>query len=548
MGTSGLGRRVLGPLCAVLLAAGLLAAAPPGASAEAPFDGGRTRFSGTPVPTGQTDGPVWAVEVAGGRIYAGGEFTSTRPSGAAAGARETGQGALAAFDADTGAPIDSFSPRFGTFEDDAVPTVWATALSPDGSRLYVGGNFNSVDGQEARRIAVFDTASGRFLGQVGRNGVDGQVTALAASPDGTTLYAGGQFTQANNTRRVRTAAFDVTTPDGTGGALREWSPQLSGTIDFVGGAPKEALRVVSLAVSSDNARVFVAGPFREVNGTPMQGFAATYEGDGSLVPGFRGDYFSVPYGWGTAVEVAGDEVYVGARDDGTSGLTRREGVYSLDSTTGAETWYLNCYGDTFGLQVVGADLYVASHAHDCSANGGHPETSPRTYLAIEAVNRATGRVKPYFVQTSGATQKTRLLSRALASDGRQLVMGGGYARVNERLQGNLTRFRTGSAAPQGVVPPQVSTCRGCRQVRVRVPLAFDRDDVRLRYEIIRRNQTGQPVRRIARQSVIWRKGAIVFRDRGPARGSRVFYRVRVSDPTGATRLSGRSRTVRVGRP
>ncbi|WP_299052671.1 hypothetical protein [uncultured Nocardioides sp.] len=524
---------------ATFLATGLVSLGVVTALGVAPaqaFDPVHTAMQGSPTATGQTNGAVWTLEVAGGRIYAGGEFTSTRPSGSARGTGETQIANLAAFDATTGAPITSFAPQLTNAFTGRQGVVRASVLTPDGSQLIVGGDFNRVDGQRADYLARFDAATGAFLGGVGQNGVDGPVSSLAVSPDGTALYVGGRFSRVGNATRRNVGAISLTT-----NRTLPWAPTVALPTS------NEALRVTALAVSSDNQRVFLGGPFRQVNGQAQQGFAATNAADGTLAAGFRGDYLFAPYSWGTAIEVAGNEVYVGSRADNTGGdLRRTEGVTRLDATTGARTWYANCYGDTFGLQVLGDEVYVATHAHDCSRAGGHPEVNPRTYLAVVALNRSTGVVRPYFVQTDGVEQDQRslLLSRALASDGTQLVMGGGFNKVNGSDQENLTRFLPGSAAPERAAYPTATAGPGYVDLRIR--LGYDRDDTQLTYEVFRGWRTDVPVYSETRESVKWRTESFTWRDTAVTPGQKVYYRVRVSDPAGNQVMSVRTPDTTVG--
>lgn len=421
-GRAGAASSVVATVLALLL--GQVVAAP-GASAA-------TVVSDVPVPMSQTNGPVWAVEMAAGRIYAGGAFTSTRPSGAAAGTSESGQGRLVAFDAATGALVPSFAPRLTNEWDGSPGTVHAMVLSPDKKVLYVGGDFNSVDGQTAEHLAMFDTATGRFLGQVGWNGVNGTVRSLAISPDGRTLYVGGAFSVASWTSRDRLAAFDLTTREVT-----PWRPVISAPV------AGEALRTTALAVSADGARVFVGGPFQQVNGRAAQGVGAVDARTGATVANFRTDYLLAPYNWATALHVVGDTLYLAGRDDRSGSASRKEGVQAIATATGAVRWYSRCYGDTFDVLPLGSEIYVASHAHDCSAAGGFGETNPRRYVAMHVLDRSTGRVKSGFqVMTSGVSTQpdTLLLSRTLATDGRQIVMGGGFTSVQGRPQANLVRL------------------------------------------------------------------------------------------------------------
>lgn len=178
-----------------------------------------------------------------------------------------------------------------------------------------------------------------------------------------------------------------------------------------------------------------------------------------------------------------------------------------------------------------------------------PEKFPRIYLGMHVVARATGKVRPHFVQTFGTDAlDTRLSSRALALVGGHLVMGGGYTTVNGAEHHNLSRFPRGSARPAEAGWPTPSTCAGCGRVRVRVSEGFDRDDIRLTYRVYRNRNTTRPIKVVTRRSVLWEKDSFSFVDRAPRKGQRVSYRVKATDPSGRSAWSGRSQSVIVGRP
>src|SRR5687767_6419045 len=94
----------------------------------------RTTVTAQPATTWQTNGTVWALAYAGGVVFAGGDFTSVRPPGAAAGTADVPRQNLAAFDASTGALLETFAGHAFDAE------VRALATSPDGKVVYAGGN------------------------------------------------------------------------------------------------------------------------------------------------------------------------------------------------------------------------------------------------------------------------------------------------------------------------------------------------------------------------------------------------------------------------
>ena len=136
----------------------------------------------------------------GDTVYAGGEFTSARPAGAAPGQNETPRGNLLAYDITTGNLITSFAPTLNG-------AVNALALSPDKSRLYVGGSFTTVNGVQRSRIAAYSTATGQLVSTFTPN-LDAQVRAITVT--NTAVYVGGIFSRANGVARSRLAAFSPT--------------------------------------------------------------------------------------------------------------------------------------------------------------------------------------------------------------------------------------------------------------------------------------------------------------------------------------------------
>jgi hypothetical protein len=106
---------------------------------------------------------------------------------------------------------------------------------------------------------------------------NGTVRATALSEDGSTLYIGGKFTSVReNPPGVpgasvvvsNVAAIDVA----TGAAIPTWTPKVTG----------DGASVHSLAVK--DGRVFIGGNFTAVDGQPRQNLAAVDAADGSVDP------------------------------------------------------------------------------------------------------------------------------------------------------------------------------------------------------------------------------------------------------------------------
>src|SRR6187402_1643294 len=90
------------------------------------------------LPTAQIDGVAWAQVVVGNTVYVAGSFTTSRPAGSAPGVNTVSRNNLMAYNIETGA-ITSWNPNLNA-------QALAITASPDGSRIYVTGDFTTVGG------------------------------------------------------------------------------------------------------------------------------------------------------------------------------------------------------------------------------------------------------------------------------------------------------------------------------------------------------------------------------------------------------------------
>jgi len=177
------------------------------------------------------DGAIVALSVSGSQVYAGGTFKGLgavpRPM--------LGAINLTNGEATTWAPVlkqlDSSGQPTGE-----PPIVQALALSADGSKVYVGGNFSHVTGPggtDLRRenLVALDASTGLADPDFEPGALQGTVRSLAVN--GNTLYAGGDF------KEVRISGSEHGTrpdnpcpaahlnqdcfPQGTGGKSSRWA-------------------------------------------------------------------------------------------------------------------------------------------------------------------------------------------------------------------------------------------------------------------------------------------------------------------------------------
>jgi hypothetical protein len=148
------------------------------------------------------NGRVWSIVAAGNTVYLGGAFTQITDTDGKTYQRNN----LAAIDANTGRLLQNWNPNASNTNGDLK--VRAMALSPDGSRLFVGGTFSRMSGQPHSRLAAIDTATGNATSwNAGK--VTGSVWALDASAN--RLYVGGDFTAVAGQPREHLASVSPST-------------------------------------------------------------------------------------------------------------------------------------------------------------------------------------------------------------------------------------------------------------------------------------------------------------------------------------------------
>jgi hypothetical protein len=466
----------------------------------------------------QTNHTVWALAYARGVVYVGGAFTSVRPPGAQAGTGEVARSYLAAFNSKTGALL-SFNPSLDG-------QVTALAVSPNRRRLYVGGSFTHADGAAHSFLAAFNTTTGGLVTSWDPS-TTGSVLALAKSPDGSKIYVGGNFNKLDNTARTRVGEVDAA----TGTVLSSWAPNLNGT-------------VTSIAVAPNGARVLVGGYFSQFNGAPQQAVVDVDPATGStnnltsIEPNDAACTSTVKdivIGSVTPANPAGI-AYIAS--EGTGGGCF-DGDWAANVATGALVWQNDCLGATQALAIVQGRLYKGSHAHDCDFSpGGFPQSYAHRLLDQSLANGTLGHWMP---NDNG----NALGPHAMATDGSQLFVGGDFTTVNGRRQQGFARFGPGPDTVRPAAPGRptvISTSRGVDSVTFS---AVSTTDVgTLRYGIYRDGGT-KPIATVSITSWPWALPVGHYRDAGLRAGSKHTYRLTVSNRTRTSAKSAASARVTV---
>ncbi|WP_339154892.1 hypothetical protein [Actinomadura luteofluorescens] len=539
-------RQAAAGLAALLLWA---LAAPAGAD-TAPPAGTPATIAADDLPTWQTDGVVWSVATVGGVVYAGGNFDHIRPPGTSPGdPGELPRHNLAAFDVATGeplpwAPVVEGTPFTSTTRqndcDDlggdrwVCDAVWEIRPSPDGARLYVGGDFTKIDNRRRGKIASFDASTGALDGF--QHELNSRVKALEVT--GTTVYAGGYFTTVDGASRQRLAAF--TAADGT----------------LTGWAPTADRGVHAMVLSPDGSRVIIGGDFNNLNGNPPHGLGAVYAATGASAPWATGvDHIDdARRSWVTDLVTDDEAVYASA--DGESTF---DGRLALNPGDGTLRWIDGCRGATQAVSIMDGILYSGSHAHDCSTQpGGFPEIVPdlpyQRLLAEpthpDPAQYDTPPILHWFPNTNGGPTTYNQGPRAMDNDGRYLWVGGDFTTVNGRSQQGLTRYGslavTKDANPsEPVHKPTVTKPDGTTgQLAVTWTETWDRDNEKLTYQVVRDDNT--VVHTIESTSRFWDLKTHVYTDTGLVPGSAHTYSIRAVDPFDNRYRSARSEPVQAG--
>ena len=541
-------QRLLVATIVVALVAASFGVVAPGAAAPAwadtaPSDPSLETVSAAALPTVQIDGVVWDQVIVGNRVYATGEFAQARPAGAALGTNETARSNILAYDLTTGDLITSWA-----------PTLNAQGLeikaSADGATIYVGGDFDRVNGVVRTRVAAIDAQTGALLPW--NPAPNGRVDAIAVA--GGTVYLGGDFTRLGSVTRTRLAAVDASS-----GALLAW-------------APAADLIVNTMVFHPATGSVIVGGTFNTLNGADEPGMGSLDGVSGAVRPWPVNTIIQNHDGGASisSLTTDGDKVYgVGWAFLSSGGQGNLEGVFAADAATGVLDWVDGGRGDNYDIAVAGDVLYTVGHPHDWGMLDWNPQTSPLTWQRAMAIDKhrsptltnafGTPNIWQAFkgrpaaqplhwlpTLTGGTYTGQGQAAWSVDTNGTYTVLGGEFPRVNGVNQQGLVRFAKRSLSPSvdaiqnftELTP--TATPMGPGAVRIGWTAAWDRDNAHLKFEVLRGPTT-------ATSTVIdtsetdgttwWNRPPLGFLDTTAPPGSSQTYRIRVTDPFGTSLVS-----------
>jgi len=317
------------------------------------------------------DGEVFAIAVAGGKVYAGGVFANAGSSSA---------DNLAVWDGTSWEP-------FCTVPGETIGNV--RALQVVGPTLYVGGDF-----QDGAGLATADylLACNLASGMPSATTVDptgyfsGPVKALAADSDGT-LYAGGRFGDLENIPAADNVAY---LPQGG-----TWQPMGSG-----GGPCDCALDAYVRGLATNGTDVFVGTEGSDVDGIAQADHVAKWDGSvwsamGSNTGGTDG-WFPVGTNIHDLVSV-GSNLFATGTFQNANGDARADNIAWFDGTNwrpvgsngaGDGPWS----GEGWALAIVGQTLYAAGNF--TSAGGDNQAQSAASFALSQIIAYPTPTVTP----------------------------------------------------------------------------------------------------------------------------------------------------------
>lgn len=497
------------------------------------------------LPTVQIDGVAWSQAIVGNTVFAGGEFTTARPAGAAPGIDTVARKNLLSYDITTGVLHSRFNPWVNA-------PVLAVAAAPDGSRVYIGGHFLKADGSVRTKLAAYDVATGKLVADFAPV-LNDAVRSLYVTED--RVYVGGSFTTANGQSRQRLAAFDLS------GTLLDWAPTANRQVD-------------AMVMNPDGTKLIIGGRFDRLNGIPKYGLRALDPVTAREMPWAAASVIrsgSQSYSGVTGLATDGVNVYGTSYAHGPDNPL--EGGFALTGSTGDVLWIDDCHGDTYSIAPLGDQVYLAGHTHTCDTSEGLPKDNPAPYwrglgFTKEATKVAKkNMVKPEAYANWGGTPAPSMVSWFpsfdqgtatgmnqgpwnVVSNGEYLLYAGEFPRVNSIPQQGLVRFAAKDIAPNKIGPeaqpnltPALRTTDS-GTVQVSWQQAWDRDDRALTYLVYRNGNNDTPVHTVTANSRFWDQPWLTFTDPGRPLGTTVGYRVVARDAAG-NETSGATATIAI---
>lgn len=393
----------------------------------------------------------WAVEEAGGFVFAGGKFLDVTN-----GQQTVSQPHLAAFDRDTGAFVSTIRPDVGG-------PVLALEPSPDGA-LFVGGEMDEWNGVTIGALAKIDPATGDLWPGFSTRVYGGTsvIRDLSMGPDGW-MYAAGTFTTASSNGNpgavqsvIRfdpvTGAIDWTwVPATGGGAIWGVSRSYTENVVYLAGwnNVRDGLQVVGIDSSNPALTVWTGFQMNFNCCSHMYDVQATPSGTILAVGEQHGAYlYDESNNWS---QISGHTTSYDSRFQANS--VRRGGDYQdIELSRDGQTLYASCH--CWGSHSTGIG-FTPTYSSDLANVVGTPTGLVSSTVAYDAVSGVRDQsFNPYMAGDSGGWGVLE------ASDGCIWIAGGinAVGPIGDQSPGrDLARLcEEGYTPPNDLEPP--ATC------------------------------------------------------------------------------------------
>ena len=443
--------------------------------------------------------PVLALAVQqDGKVLAGGQFTSLSPNWGAAGTRNH----IVRLEAD-GRLDQTLNVSLGHFNyPDYPPTVYATAVQPDG-KILVGGDFTLVFGLVRNNIARLNTDG--TLDSTFNPNANYFVYAIAVQGDGKILIGGGfSSLSPNNGAAVARNYMARLNPDGTldnnfnpnanravdciavqadgkilaggyftsiGGQTRNYIARLDATNGLADSFnPNANTNVYAIAVQADG-KILAGGYFSGTNsiGGQTRNYIARLDGTIGLADSFDPN---ANLAVGALAVQPGGKILVGGDFYGTNSIggQTRSGIARLDATNGlADSFNPNANGVVFAIAVQ-ADGKILAGGYFSGTNSIGGQT--RNYIArLDATAGLADSFDP--------NANNDVFAIAVQADGK-ILAGGVFPGIGGQTRTAFARLSNNTAALQNLAVTQTAitwTCGGATPQFTRVTFESSTDNV-----------------------------------------------------------------------
>ncbi len=402
------------------------------------------------------DGAVHAHAQLGDLIFVGGEFQQVRrPDGTV-----ITQPNLFAYSATSGALIESFRPAVDR-------RVRAMEAAPDGSGVYVGGQFNTWDGVYVGKIAKIRPDGS--LNTSFAATASAQVLAIAARAD--KVFLAGDFTSVRGETRVGFAAVSASNGAVDSGFVMDAGLPVA--------APNLARGVV---LTSDGNTLFGMHFGRTINGEVREAvFKADVSGSTATLTGWRVDW-SGQQGDRECLDSLRDmaidpgDAFIVIGGQGADNPPNCDSVLNFPvagNSTVTYNWVARMYSSVFSLAVSDSAVYVGGHfcaapknpipqggissdwtgkANSCNVNDPFDRSNPSVLdpdnavfrKQIAALNPDHGQALPW---DPGSNNFVAVYDLAVVDAG--LLAGHDRDRFNDVLTGRSGLFPVGDGGDGG---------------------------------------------------------------------------------------------------